>query len=158
MHTCPEDNNITVFLRLRPYSSLLFQKRTMSVAVVNSFTITEFVNDKAKFDGFVNEWFARIDENGDGKLSRDKIRGRLGMLLPFGSELPPQQENEEIFKRFDEDGNGALDLKEFKALMTEIMNAAARSIGGSPVIVLLGKDSLLMKAVQHELATRSSHS
>ena len=80
------------------------------------------------------------------------------MLLPFGSESPPQQENEEIFKRFDEDGNGALDLNEFKALMTEIMNAAARSIGGSPVIVVLGKDSLLMKAVQHELATRSSHS
>ncbi|CAJ1976220.1 unnamed protein product [Sphenostylis stenocarpa] len=130
----------------------------MSIGVVNSYTIMEFVNDKAKFDSFVNEWFTTVDENGDGKLSCDAIRRRFGMLLPFGSESPPVQESEEIFKRFDEDGNGALDLNEFKSLMTEIMHAVARSIGGSPIIVVLGKDSLLMNAVQHELATLSSSS
>ncbi|XP_027367777.1 calmodulin-like protein 4 [Abrus precatorius] len=127
----------------------------MSVAVVNSSTVTEFVKDTAKFDGFVNEWFAMIDKNGDGKLSRDEIRGGFGMFLALDSESQPQ---EEMFKRFDEDGNGALDLKEFKSLMTEIMHAVARGIGGSPIIVVLGKDSLLIKAVQHELATRSSPS
>ncbi|KAL2325404.1 hypothetical protein Fmac_024466 [Flemingia macrophylla] len=127
----------------------------MSVAVVNSFTVTEFVNDKAKFEGFVKEWFAMIDENGDGKLSCEEIRSRFGMLVPFGSETPPQMETE-IFKRFDEDGNGALDPNEFKSLMTEIMHAVARGIGGSPIIVALGTNSLLLKAVQHELATPSS--
>jgi len=125
----------------------------MSVAVVNSSTITGFLNEKAKFDSFVDEWFAMVDENGDGKLSCEKIRTRFGMLLPFGSESPAGHENEEIFKRFDEDGNGALDRKEFKSLMTEIMYAVARGIGGSPIIVVLGKDSLLMQAVQHELAS-----
>ncbi|TKY52140.1 calcium-binding protein CML23 [Spatholobus suberectus] len=128
----------------------------MSVAVVNSSTVTAFVNDKTKFDSFVNEWFAMIDENGDGKLSCDEIRGRFGMLLPFDSESPPQQQQQEIFQRFDEDGSGALELNEFKSLMTEIMHAVARGIGGSPIIVALGKDSLLMKAVQHELVTPSS--
>ncbi|ESW16810.1 hypothetical protein PHAVU_007G186300 [Phaseolus vulgaris] len=125
----------------------------MTIAVVNSFTIMEFVNAKAKFDSFVDEWFATVDEKGDGKLSSEAIRSRFGMLLPFGSESPVGQESEEIFKRFDEDGNGALDRKEFKLLMTEIMFAVARGIGGSPIIVLLGKDSFLMKAVQHEMTT-----
>ncbi|XP_014513206.1 neurocalcin homolog [Vigna radiata var. radiata] len=130
----------------------------MSIAVVNSFTIMEFVNEKAKFDSFVDEWFATVDENGDGKLSCEEIRSGFGLLLPFGSDPPARQENEEIFKRFDEDGNGALDRKEFKCLMTEIMNAVARGIGGSPIIVALGKDSFLTKPVQHELATLSSSS
>ncbi|KAK7391900.1 hypothetical protein VNO78_20323 [Psophocarpus tetragonolobus] len=124
-------------------------------AVVNSFTITEFLKDNAKFDSFVNEWFAIINENGDGKLSCDGIRSRFGMLLPFGSVPPPHEENQEIFKRFDEDGNGFLDFNEFKSLMTEIMHAVARSIGASPIVVILAQGSLLMKPVLHELASSS---
>lgn len=132
----------------------------MNVAVVNSSTMTGFVNDTTTFDSFVNEWFAMVDANGNGELSRDEICGRLGMLLPFGSKsseprLEVDSVVELIFTRFDEDGNGALDVKEFKSLMTEIMHAVARGIGGSPIIVALQKDSLLMKAVQHELATNS---
>ncbi|XP_061375500.1 respiratory burst oxidase homolog protein C-like [Gastrolobium bilobum] len=132
----------------------------MSVAVVNSSTVTEFVDDTATFDCFVREWFAMVDQNGDGKLSRDEIRGGLGMLLSLGSESQPQQDIDSvlelIFKRFDEDRKGALVLKEFKSLMKDIMHAVARGIGGSPIIVALDKHSLLMKAAQRELATRSS--
>lgn len=135
----------------------------MSVAVVlNSSTVTEFMDDKAKFDSFVNERFAMVDENGDGELSRDEVRGGFGLFMPLGSESQPKQEVDDmldlIFKRFDEDQNGMLDLKEFKSLMTEIMNALARGIGGFPIMVALENDSLLMKAVQHELATYSSPS
>ncbi|KAK7344187.1 hypothetical protein VNO77_13528 [Canavalia gladiata] len=118
----------------------------MSVAIVNSSTITEFVNDTAKFDSFVKEWFGMIDENRDGKLSGEEIRRGFVMFLPSGSESQAQQE---IFKKLGEDLNGALDLKKFKSLMTEIMNAFAEAIGATPIVVALGKNSLLMKAVQH---------
>ncbi|RDY04752.1 hypothetical protein CR513_11489, partial [Mucuna pruriens] len=124
----------------------------MSVAVVNNSTVTDFINNSDEFDSFVNEWFAIIDEDGDGKLSCDEIHGRLGMLLPLGSESQPQPHHE-ILNRFDEDGNGALDPKEFKSLMTEIMHAFARGIGGSPILLVLGNDTLLVKAVQYEAST-----
>ena len=132
----------------------------MNVAVVNSATVTDFVDDATNFDSFVAEWFAMIDKNGDGNLSRDEIRRGFGMFMPLGSHSQPQEEIDSvlelIFKRFDEDQNELLDLNEFKSLMTEIMYAVARGIGGSPIIVAIEKDSLLMKAVQRELATQSN--
>ena len=128
---------------------------------MNNSTVTDFVDDRATFDRFVNECFAIVDENRDGVLSPKEVRDGFRRLLPFGSESQPQREMDEgllglIFERFDEDRNGKLDKKEFKSLMTEIMHAVARGIGGSPIIVALEKDSFLMKAVQHELAARPS--
>ncbi|KAF1860775.1 hypothetical protein Lal_00000188 [Lupinus albus] len=129
----------------------------MNIAAVNSSTVTEFVEDLATFDNFVNIQFSMVDQNSDGLLSRDEIRGGLGRFMPLGSQSQPQEEIESmlgsIFERFDEDQKGALDLKEFKSLMVEIMHALARGIGGSPITAVLEQDSLLMKAVQHELAT-----
>lgn len=134
----------------------------MPLAVVNSSTVTEFVDDANNFDNFVKEWFAMVDANGDGMLSREEIRRGFGMFMPLGANSQPQQEIDSvlelIFTRFDEDRNDKLDLKEFKSLMTEILHAVARGIGGSPIIVALEKDSLLMRAVQRELAANSHSS
>ena len=128
----------------------------MSVAIVNSTTVTGFIDDTVTFDSYIGECFTRMDTDGDGVLSRDEISGGFGKLLPLGYDSEPQQHIESlcglVFERFDEDRNGSIDRKEFKCLMTEIMNAIARGIGGSPIIVVLEKDSFLMKAVQHELA------
>ncbi|KAI9084884.1 hypothetical protein K1719_033290 [Acacia pycnantha] len=129
----------------------------MNIAVVNSSTITKFVDDKNAFDEFVRGWLAVLDEDGDGVLSRDDIRGVFCKLLPLG--YYPREKDEidglcgSVFERFDQDRNGLLDGHEFKSFMTEIMNALARGIGGSPLIVVLEQGSFLSKAVQHELAT-----
>ncbi|KAK7269231.1 hypothetical protein RIF29_21949 [Crotalaria pallida] len=126
----------------------------MNIAVVNSSTVTEFVDDIATFDNFVKNQFSMVDQNGDGLLSRDEIRGGLGKFMPLGSQSQPPELIESmlgcIFERFDEDKKGALNLNEFKCLMREIMHALARGIGGSPITAVLEQDSWLMKAVQRE--------
>jgi len=131
----------------------------MNVVVVNSTTVTDFVNDTTNFDSFVKEWFAMLDANGDSNLSRDEIHGGFARFMPLGSHSQSQEEIDRvlelIFTRFDEGQNDSLDLNGFKSLMTEIMNAVARGIGGSPIIVVLEKDSLLVKAVQREWASQS---
>ncbi|QHN77769.1 hypothetical protein HN51_055094 [Arachis hypogaea] len=133
----------------------------MSEEVVNSTTVTNFIDDKDGFDKFVQECFDMVDENGDDMLSLEEVRGGFRKLLPFGSESQPMKPMDEgmlklIFERFDQDKNGKLDITEFKSLMTEIMNAVARGIDGFPIIVNLEKDSMLMNAIQHELVTQSS--
>ncbi|XP_028790336.1 uncharacterized protein LOC114746273 [Neltuma alba] len=132
----------------------------MNVAVVNSSTITKFVDDKNTFDKFVRERLALLDEDGDGVLSPDDVRGGFSKLLPLG--YYPREKDEidglcrSVFERFDEDQNGWLDGNEFKSFMTEIMNALARGIGGSPLVVVLEQGSFLSKAVHHELARDSA--
>ena len=59
---------------------------------------------------------------------------------------------EVIFKRFDKNEKGLIDRMEFESLIRELMLAMARGIGDFPVLVALEEHSLLMKAVQHEVA------
>ena len=60
---------------------------------------------------------------------------------------------EVIFKRFDKDEKGFIDRMEFESLIRELMLAMARGIGDFLVLVALKEHSLLMKAIQHELAS-----
>ncbi|KAJ7978089.1 putative Calcium-binding EF hand family protein [Quillaja saponaria] len=125
----------------------------MSLAVINSSTVTGFVDDKNTFDSSIKECFDKLDDNGDGKLSRDEIRGGFWKLFSLGYPAKSQEIDniyEKVFEKFDEDKDGEIDRDEFKSLMKEIMLAIARGIGDSPVIVALGEDSLLTRAVQHE--------
>ncbi|XP_054790966.1 uncharacterized protein LOC129296382 [Prosopis cineraria] len=134
----------------------------MNIAVVNSSTITKFVDDNDAFDKFTREWLVVLDDDGDGVLSPDDMRGGFRKLLPLGYH--PREKDEidglcgSVFERFDEDRNGSLDGNEFKSFMTEIMNALALGIGGSPLIVVLEQGSFLSKAVQHESARDRSPS
>ncbi|XP_015875318.2 uncharacterized protein LOC107412118 [Ziziphus jujuba] len=130
----------------------------MSLPILNCSTVTKFIEDAEKFEKCINECFVKLDIDGDGLLSRKELRGGFGSLLPVGSVSEPREEIiskliDTIFERFDEDHNGGLDSKEFKSLSKEMMLAMARGIGSSPVHLALNKDSLLMRAVEHELAT-----
>lgn len=146
----PGVNSKTKYLNLNPQS-----QRTMNVvAVVNGSTITKFVDDKDAFDKYAREWFVLLDENGDGVLSPDEIRKGFGKLLPLGYEPRGKDEIDALCKsvldRFDENRKGSLDENAFNCFITEIMNAIARGIGGSPVIVVLQQGSFLSKAVQRD--------
>ena len=54
--------------------------------------------------------FRAMDVNGDGKLSKDEIKG--GYAEYFGRSLN-DTEIDEMFKKVDADGSGAIDYSEF---------------------------------------------
>lgn len=132
----------------------------MHVAAVNSSTIMNFVDNEETFEKFVREWLDVVDEDGDGMLSLDEIRGAFRKLQPLGYIPLGNEETEEmcgsVFERFDEDRDGFLNGEEFKSFMTEIMNALARGIGDSPLIVVHEQGSFLSQAVQHQSASHNS--
>lgn len=127
----------------------------MKLAILNNSTVTEFIEDSESFENVVNKCFEAIDGDGDGLLSREELREGFGKELPIGCVRKEMVDDlfETIFVRFDVDGNGAIDRDEFRSLSKEMVLAMANGIGGSPVLLALHRDSLLIKAVEHELAT-----
>ncbi|XP_022719736.1 parvalbumin beta-like [Durio zibethinus] len=128
----------------------------MSVAVLDGKTVTGFVEAKEAFKNCVEVYFKMLDSNGDGGISRNELEEGFGRIFTMEFESKSQECVDQfysaIFERFDEDGNGKIDCDEFASLIREIMLAMARGIGTLPVIVALDQDSLLMMAVNHELA------
>ncbi|KAF8398532.1 hypothetical protein HHK36_017462 [Tetracentron sinense] len=127
----------------------------MSVSILNGPTVTEFVEDSEAFDKCINHYFMALDVNGDGVLSRSELLKGFNSLLTLGNESESEEEMSSlyniVFEKFDADQNGTIDREEFRSEMKEIMLAVARGIGNSPVQVALEGDSLLMRAVEHEL-------
>ncbi|KAH7865569.1 hypothetical protein Vadar_008368 [Vaccinium darrowii] len=131
----------------------------MSVACLDGPTLMEFVEDSEAFDKCVDEQFLMFDTDGDGGLSRSDLETRHGKFSSVEFELQPKEEitnlYDTLFEKFDADDNGMLDRDEFGALMREIITSKARGIGQSPVLIILQRDSLLMRAVEHGLAKSS---
>jgi hypothetical protein len=57
-----------------------------------------------------------------------------------------------LYARFDHDGNGTVDLEEFRAEMKEVMLAVANGLGFLPVQMVVEEGSFLKVAVDRELA------
>ena len=127
------------------------------IHALNNLTVTGFVEDTTTFEKCSKECFGKLDVDGQGGLSREKLRAGFGKLLPgIGYVSQPKDEinvlHDAIFERFDADKNGVIDGQEFQTLLAETMLAVARGIGGSPVLVALEHGSLLMRAAEHEKA------
>lgn len=126
--------------------------------MLNDSTITKFIEDTKTFDNCINECFVKLDIDNDGMLSRDELQVGFGRFLPIWCILDPKNEKTShlydiVFEKFDEDHNGYIDTMEFKCLAKEIMLAMARGIGSLPIQIFLYKESLFMKAFEHEFAT-----
>ncbi|XP_050277875.1 uncharacterized protein LOC126719350 [Quercus robur] len=125
--------------------------------MVNSSTVMGFIQDTKKFNNCINECFEMLDIDGNGKLSRELLYGGLHKLLSLENNTNQEEEiynlYEVIFKRFDKDEKGFIDRMEFESLIRELMLAMGRGIGDLPVLVALEEHSLLMKAVQYEVAS-----
>ncbi|KAH7533415.1 hypothetical protein FEM48_Zijuj04G0128300 [Ziziphus jujuba var. spinosa] len=131
----------------------------MSVEVLDSATILNFIEDKEAFHVSVRERFANLDTNNDGLLSYSEMLKELQSLRVFDTDfgidekLDPTELDQvyaSMFKLFDHDSNGTVDLQEFEAETKRMMIAMANGLGVLPVQMVLEEDSFLKKAVDLE--------
>ncbi|XP_073110668.1 uncharacterized protein [Elaeis guineensis] len=130
----------------------------MSVEVLDGATIRNFVEDEVAFNLSVEDRFAGLDTNHDGLLSyAEMVRELMSLRVletHFGVDevgLSPDellQVYHGLFARFDHDGNGTVDLEEFRAEMREMMLAVANGLGFLPVQMVVEEGSFLKRAVE----------
>ncbi|XP_078161789.1 uncharacterized protein LOC144557133 [Carex rostrata] len=135
----------------------------MSVEILDASTICNFINDSDFFTKSVEERFTAIDSNHDGLLSYTELASELKKLrmieTHFGiddavlSSDELGQLYEGLFAQFDHDGNGLVDLEEYKSEIRELMLAIANGLGFMPVQMVLEEGSFLKLAVKRELTT-----
>lgn len=134
----------------------------MSVEILDGKTIQSFVEDEGAFNSSVEDRFAALDTNRDGLLSYSEMAKELTSLRVlekhFGVDEAAMSPDELVelyrglFARFDRDGNGTVDLEEFRAEMKEVMLAVADGLGYLPVQMVVEEGSFLKVAVDRELA------
>ncbi|KAG8049831.1 hypothetical protein GUJ93_ZPchr0009g1537 [Zizania palustris] len=134
----------------------------MSVEILDGKTIRSFVEDEGAFNSSVDGRFAALDTDRDGLLSYSEMARELMSLRVldrhFGVDEAAMSPDElgqlyrGLYARFDHDGNGAVDLGEFRAEMKEVMLAVANGIGFLPVQMVVEEGSFLKVAVDRELA------
>ncbi|KDP30844.1 hypothetical protein JCGZ_13787 [Jatropha curcas] len=133
----------------------------MSVEVLDSATIVNFVEDEEAFTLSIRNHFANLDTDKDGLLSYGEMLKELQSLrvfeTHFGIDIKTEPEElsrvyNTLFLQFDHDLNGTVDLEEFKAETKEMMLAMANGMGVLPIQMVLEEDSLLKKAVERESA------
>ncbi|KAJ3674680.1 hypothetical protein LUZ60_005296 [Juncus effusus] len=133
----------------------------MSVEILDASTIQNFLNDSEFFNKSVEERFSAIDSNHDGLLSYAEMATELKKLrvfeTHFGVDEEKQSDDElariytELFSRFDHDGNGSVDLEEYKSEIRDLMLAIANGLGFLPLQMVLEEGSFLKLAVEREL-------
>uniref|UniRef100_A0A0D3H876 EF-hand domain-containing protein n=1 Tax=Oryza barthii TaxID=65489 RepID=A0A0D3H876_9ORYZ len=135
----------------------------MSVEILDGRTVESFVEDEGAFNSTVDDRFAALDGDRDGRLSYADMAGELMSLrvleTHFGADEDEAATDAELvdlyrglFARFDRDGDGAVDREEFRAEMKEVMLAVASGLGFLPVQMVVEEGSFLKRAVERELA------
>lgn len=132
----------------------------MSVEVLDSSTIVDFVEDEEAFGVFIRDRFASLDADCDGLLSYAEMLEELRALRVFETHFGIDVKSDpdelsrvygSLFVQFDRDSNGSVDLEEFKAETKRMMLGMANGLGFLPVQMVLEEDSLLKKAVEREM-------
>ncbi|CAH1416193.1 unnamed protein product [Lactuca virosa] len=134
----------------------------MGVIIIDGPTVQAFVNDDVQFRTAVDKQFVLLDTNKDGVLSRSEMRKAFEttrfLETDFGVDkaTPPEEVTllyESIFRSFDEDNNGTVDIDEFRSEVKNIMLAVADGLGSSPIQMAVEDENSFFKvAADHEAA------
>ncbi|XP_031489684.1 uncharacterized protein LOC116257213 [Nymphaea colorata] len=127
----------------------------MSIVVLDGSTIRSFVKDEEAFHRSIDDWFQRLDTNRDGLLFYPEFVQLLQMISwvvePSGCNEGGEGEGggsglyDSVFRAFDHDRSGAIDLGEFRTEMKKVMLGMAEGLGSLPVQMLLEDDDSLLK-------------
>ena len=137
----------------------------MSVEVLDSTTIINFLEDKEAFSVSVRHRFAQLDTDQDGLLCYAEMLRELQSLrvleTHFGIDVKtdPDEVSEvysSLFAHFDHDSDGAVGLEEYMEETKKMMLGMASGMGLLPVQMILEEDSLLMKAVEREYSASTT--
>jgi Ca2+-binding EF-hand superfamily protein len=139
----------------------------MSVEVLDGSTIMGFIEDDQAFNKLIEARFASLDSDSDGRLTYAEMTKELMSLRVLGSHFggmdEPSVSHEEtirqyqcLFEQFDKDGDGMVDLEEFRGEMKEVMLAVANGLGFVPVQMVVVEGSFLKRAVERELAKKAT--
>ncbi|KAK8485583.1 hypothetical protein V6N13_029464 [Hibiscus sabdariffa] len=119
----------------------------MSVEVLDSATIVNFIEDEEAFNISIHDRFVCLDADRDGLLSYVELLKELQSLrvleTHFGVDV--ETDPEEVARVY-----GAVDLEEFKSETKRMMLAMANGMGFLPVQMVLEEGSLLKVAVERE--------
>ncbi|KAF3331082.1 EF-hand domain pair [Carex littledalei] len=135
----------------------------MSVELLDGSMVLGFIEDEQAFNTSIEDRFASLDSDSDGRLTYDEMAKELMSLSVLGSHFggmdEPSVSHEEVvqmyqdlFEQFDKDGDGMVDLEEFRGEMKEVMLAVANGLGFVPVQMVVEEGSFLKTAVERELA------
>jgi EF-hand domain pair len=139
----------------------------MSVELLDGSTILGFIEDDQAFNKLIEARFASLDSDSDGRLTNAEMIKELMSLRVLGSHFggmdEPSVSHEEavrlyqhLFEQFDKDGDGMVDLEEFRGEMKEVMLAVADGLGSVPVQMVVEEGSFLKRAVERELAKNAT--
>ncbi|XVF31841.1 hypothetical protein REPUB_Repub17cG0028500 [Reevesia pubescens] len=131
----------------------------MSVEVLDSATIVNFVEDEEAFNVSIRDRFAHLDTDHDGLLCYAELLKELQSLrvleTHFGIDVKTDPNElahvyNSLFVQFDHDSNGTVDLEEFKSETKRMMLAMANGMGFLPLQMVLEEGSFLKIAVELE--------
>ncbi|KAG0466267.1 hypothetical protein HPP92_017297 [Vanilla planifolia] len=137
----------------------------MSVEILDGETIRRFVADEAAFGTSIEGRFAGLDTDHDGLLSFEEMENELSSLrvleVHFGVDNESMRPDElaklhrGLFARFDRDGDGRVDMEEFREEMREVLLAVAAGLGFLPVQMVVEDGSFLKLAVERETTNQA---
>lgn len=139
----------------------------MSVELLDGSIILGFIEDDQAFNTLIEARFASLDSDSDGRLTHAEMTKELMSLRVLGSHFggmdEPSVSHEEavqlyqgLFEQFDKDGDGMVDLEEFRGEMKEVMLAVANGLGLVPVQMVVEEGSFLKRALERELAKKGA--
>ncbi|KAJ0986860.1 hypothetical protein J5N97_005216 [Dioscorea zingiberensis] len=132
----------------------------MSVEILDGETIRSFVEDKQAFNISVESLFTGLDTDNNGRLSYIEMMKELMSLrvieTHFGVDIGLSNEElvqvyGSLFSRFYHDGDGTVDLEEFRAEMKEMMLAVAKGLFAYYTMDNTARESTVNKHFQFDL-------
>src|SRR5690349_11042252 len=86
--------------------------------------VLEILNDPQQLDEVTRTIFQHFDKDHSGHLDKKELKEALIMVSnDCGTIVPDDQVISELIEALDEDGNGFLDIDEFKVLVEELLKA-----------------------------------